>query len=361
MRPEYLVALGERMGEREMEDLEEFGLSYTAGDLPPWLYRLWLSTQTVPLYKSAEKEGIRPIGIRHTLPWLFHSEVISQSKTEIREFLEPQQLGQSLAGGAKLVLCISGMLEANPNFVCVSTDIENCYNTQNRAAALHGLQGAESLSHLTTFAATILAPVPALETRGKVWGSTGTGKIQGDSASGPLQAVGFQPSVEILDAECSVGGGVARAGADDVFAVGPPEIVIPAIQRFAAEVEERCSLRLQWSKSTVYTREGGLPDNTPAGLSLAGEQVGEQFLRGTMVYGVPVGCPEYITFKLREKAEEIISDANKTREVLATDPQALWTALRLSVQQRFQYLMQLTPPSLCEPVAAELDTAFYFK
>ena len=74
---------------------------------------------------------------------------------------------------------------------------------------------------------------------------------------------------------------------------------------------------------------------------------------------MPVGSPEFITYKLKEKAEEIIRDANKTREVLATDPQALWTALRLSVQQRFQYLMQLTPPSLCEPVAAELDAAIW--
>ena len=202
-------------------------------------------------------------------------------------------------------------------------------------------------------------PVPALETRGKVWGRTGTGKIQGDSASGPLQAVGFQASVETLDAECSTGGGVARAGADDVLAVGPAEIVLLAIQRFAAEVEQRCSLRLQWSNSKVYTREGGLPADTPAGLSLAGEQVGDQFLRGIMCYGVPVGSPEFVTHKLKEKAEEIIRDANKTREVLATDPQSLWTALRLSVQQRFQYLMQLTPPSLCEPVTAELDAAIW--
>ena len=169
----------------------------------------------------------------------------------------------------------------------------------------------------------------------------------------------MQESVELLDTECSEGGGIARAGADDVFAVGHPDVVLPAIQRFAAEVEERCSLRLQWTKSKVYIREGPLPANTPPGLSLAGEQVGDQFLRGTMVYGVPVGSPEFISYKLKEKAEEIIRDANKTREVLATDPQSLWTALRLSVQQRFQYLMQLTPPSLCEPVAAELDAAIW--
>ena len=87
--------------------------------------------------------------------------------------------------------------------------------------------------------------------------------------------------------------------------------------------------------------------------------MGDQFCRGAMVYGAAVGSKEYITHKLREKAEEIIKDAEEVREVLATDRQALWTALRLSIQQRFQYMMQLTPPTLCEPVAAELDTALW--
>ena len=144
-----------------------------------------------------------------------------------------------------------------------------------------------------------------------------------------------------------------------MLAVSPAEIVLLAIQRFAAEVEQRCLLRLQWSKSKVYTREGGLPADTPADLSLAEEQVEDQFLQGIMCYGVPVGSPKFVTYKLREKAEEIIRDANKTREVQATDPQSLWTALRLSVQQRFQYLMVFTPLSLCEPVAAEMDKAIW--
>ena len=87
-----------------------------------------------------------------------------------------------------------------------------------------------------------------------------------------------------------------------MLAVSPAEIVLLAIQKFAAEVEQRCLLRLQWSKSKVYTREGGLPVDTPAGLSLAEEQVEDQFLWGIMCYGVPVGSPEFFTYKLREKA-----------------------------------------------------------
>ena len=93
-----MAALGERLDDREMENLEEFGLKYVSGKLPAWLYRLWLTTQTVPMHKTSAQDAIRPIGIRHSWPRLFHKEVIRQSKPEIREFLEPQQLGQSQAG-----------------------------------------------------------------------------------------------------------------------------------------------------------------------------------------------------------------------------------------------------------------------
>ena len=78
-------------------------------------------------------------------------------------------------------------------------------------------------------------------------------------------------------------------------------------------------------------------------------------LRGTVLFGIPIGSDEFVTHKLREIKDKIVRDAWRTRDVLATSRQALWTALRLSVQQRFQYWMQLVPPSLCTPVAAELD------
>ena len=55
-----------------------------------------------------------------------------------------------------------------------------------------------------------------------------------------------------------------------------------------------------------------------------------------IVYGVPIGTPQY-------------------RNVVSGDRQALWTALRLSIRQKFGYSMQHTLYSICEPVAKELD------
>ena len=302
---------------------------------------------------------VRPLGVRHSLVRLFHREVIAQNKQEIIEYLEPIQLGQSKAGASKLVRSVQGMLQQNPGWVCVQTDVKNCHNSLSRRAVLDEVVNTPTLNHMATFAATILAPEPALEAEGKAWGKTGTGVVQGDPVSGAFQAVGFQPSVRRLDEECAVGGGAARAGADDVFSCGPPEVVLPAVQRFAEEIKERCGLTLQWRKSRVFCWQGEVPPYASPGLTLAGEQVGETFLRGMMVYGVPVGTPEYVTFKLKEVAARIVKDADKTREVLKGDGQALWSVLRLSIAQKFGYLQQLTPPSLCRPVAAELDAALW--
>ena len=219
---------------------------------------------------------VRPLGIGHSLIRLAHREVMQQCKSEVREFLEPYQLGQSQAGAAKLVLVVRSVLDLHPNWVCVVTDIKNCYNEQNRRAVLDLLLTTPSLSHLVTFAAAVLAPRRTLEARGKVWGSTGTGHVQGDPTSSGFQSIGMQPSLERLSADCAPG--VARAGADDVFALGPRHVVLPAIQCFASDIKERCGLSLQWGKSFVYCREGELPEYAAPGLTMAEEQVGDHFL-----------------------------------------------------------------------------------
>ena len=53
-----------------------------------------------------------------------------------------------------------------------------------------------------------------------------------------------------------------------------------------------------------------------------------------------------------EEAYRAVEDLNSSR-------QSLWTALRLSISQRFMYFLQLSPPSLAEPVADWLDTQLW--
>ena len=215
----------------------------------------------IPLFKSDEKNDVCPLGFRNRLIRLFHKEAMKQVKPEVQEYLESQQLGQSQSGPAKLVFSVSGMLELHPDFICIKTYLKNCYNEQSKHSVVDVLCDTKDLSHMTTFAATVLSPESSLESQGKVMGTASEGLVQGDPASGAFQAIGLQPSL--------------------------------VTGWFSAEIKTRLGLKLQWTKSQIYCKEGDLPENATPGLSLAGEQVGDSLLRGMMVYGVPIGTPQY--------------------------------------------------------------------
>ena len=62
----------------------------------------------------------------------------------------------------------------------------------------------------------------------------------------------------------------ARAGWDDVYPVGPPEVLFPALERFWDQLGERCGLERLLAKCAVYCpRPAHMPDVLP----LAGEVV----------------------------------------------------------------------------------------
>ena len=155
------------------------------------------------------------------------------------------QLGQSMAGVAKLMYAIGRPLRANRELICCRIDLKNAFNECSKKAILEVLQAEESLSHLTTFAATILSPDIALETGGERRGEAEDGVVQGDIPSGAFFCVAQQPALVQLDQVCQQGGGLARAGYDDVYAVGRPEVVLPAVLEFQQDLTTRCGLILQ--------------------------------------------------------------------------------------------------------------------
>ena len=152
MRPEYLRVVGDDMEEDDMILLEEFGLTYLQGDLPKWFYPLWLTVQTVPIFKNSGRCAVRPLGLRTPLLKVFHKQVVTQNLTEVKAYLEPVQLGMSRAGAQKLVFSIRGLLNARPDFVCVKIDCRNAYNEQSRRACIDAFAMNLLCATLLTFA-----------------------------------------------------------------------------------------------------------------------------------------------------------------------------------------------------------------
>ena len=350
-----LSLLAEQFEAEDMSRLERFCLGYVHGSLPPWVYSVFQSQQAVALYKTLDQDSVRPLGLKHPLIKTTHKEVIKANRVELQHYLEPQQIALSSAGAAKLVMSVRAQLEARRDFFCMKLDLKNAYNEISRASIVEALQSEPTLQHLASFFGITLAPTTVLEAKGVVIGEAGDGEGQGDPKATAGFCVGLQPSLVAMDTTCRAAGGSAIGGADDIYVVGPAQVVLQAVAQFQLEVWERCHLRLQLDKSSLFSWEGDLPDDTPPEIQLAGCVTGDRFLRGFICYGCPVGEDEYVSVKLKEVADKILEDARKTTELLQQDKQALWSSLRLSISQRFDYWCQLAPPSLTRPVAEYLD------
>ena len=155
MRPEFLVTLAEVWDEKNSNidpwDLVNyFCMQYVRGGMPPWFYQSVMTVETVGLFKTSDrhKEKLRPIGMRNPFIKTIHKSIIKQNQRAFKDFLEPQQLGMSVAGAAKLVHSIRMTLEKNPNFICVKLDFRNAFNEISRARVVEALEEEESLAHL---------------------------------------------------------------------------------------------------------------------------------------------------------------------------------------------------------------------
>jgi hypothetical protein len=199
LRPEYLTCLAEVWGEEQMDMLEQFGMRYLNGQLPPWWFKVWKSLTTAALFKDSGKKKVRPIGIEPCLARCFHKVVVRSNRPVLTSFLEPQQLALSVAGGAKLVHSVRMLAEANPGFVVVKCDIQNAFNSVSRAKILEVLESEESLRHLVWHAAVSLASPNSLETGGTVWGEAKEGGTQGNPEAGAYFCVAWHPYIRVLD------------------------------------------------------------------------------------------------------------------------------------------------------------------
>ena len=111
-----------------------------------------------------------------------------------------------------------------------------------------------------------LAPYTGLESGGVKWGEAGEGVTQGDPKASSLFCIALQKDLREFDVPLAEVGGFVRGANDDILAVGPPDILFPALIRFEEAAWNRCGLRLERTKTEVFTWDGVLPPGTPEGL-----------------------------------------------------------------------------------------------
>ena len=166
-------------------------------------------------------------------------------------------------------------------------------------------------------------------------------------------------AVRELNRQLCSAGGVAVFGNDDGYAIGPPELVFDAVQRFAATLKEFCNLELQVEKTKVYHASGTKPPQAPVSMPRAGIMVAGQWLPGFQCYGVAIGAPEYVHHVLGEKVAELSQDVDKVMDLLKADNQSAWVLLSTSFSQQLDYLLTLQYPHDMRWAAEAMDAKLW--
>ena len=240
--------------------------------------------------------------------------VVQQNRAEFLAYLEPVQLGLSKAGCCKCVFGVRTLLEENPDFVTLKLDVKNAQNAISRAKIVSSLLLVPELRHLAWHAATVLAPYTALHSAGERRGEAQEGETQGDPEATPFFCVAWHCYIQAADLILQAGGGAARFISDDGYLVGPLDLVLEAFTMLQKDLLEHCGLELQETKCELYTREGVVPSNFPAGLTQAGCRVNGTFQPSFLCVGVPVGSDLYVLNMLDRKIDEVESKVRKVQQ-----------------------------------------------
>ncbi len=123
---------------------------------------------------------------------------------------------------------------------------------------------------------------------------------------------------------------------DDLYAMGPEDVLYRALDVFWRKVQQRCLLQLERSKTEVFTWSGQLPSTTPPDLTVAGSMVDGTFEPGFICYGIPIGTPRYVQHHLRLKVEEVGREVEEVLRVSEGEGQAIWTVARSSFLQKME-------------------------
>ena len=198
------------------------------------------------------------------------------------------------------------------------------------------------------------------------------GLQQGDSFASAAFTEVIHPDLKILHEQVATHGGQAIGYSDDIYVIGRPEEIFPAIFAFKERLFQRTNLVLRVDKCEAYaqdpqflrdfyaTEEGAAYSEFSIG-ALNDVNVDNAYHGdgvGMLICGVPFGDPRYVNEILSNKVAAIESDLKKTTQLLSSgrNLKQLGISLTLSCyQSRFDFWLQLIDPVITLPFAKKID------
>ena len=368
MSNKFLSALSSRVwpsgseAEQAVPRLNHFANLYMNAKLPAWYMQLMLSVRQIGLDKGKNwtdgNTDYRFIGIGENLRRLFWNVAFNSHGKCFQNFFEPQQLAMGTpAGGQILALGTAILMEKYPRHVFIQDDLENMFGTAIRMEGVKNILANSDCSpwhKIIDYENYPMANSYIQNGQGKLtrapWDYEEGGQ-QGATVSSLTACAAIQPYLKQLDETLRPHGGSARKGIDDGVTHAPPEVLWPAIEKFYKDIQEHCGLKVNRSKTKVYSPNGnyiGKPQEFAIGSvsaimpnHLNGEPT-EITAEGLTIWGVATSQDDdFIRANLAAKTKEVCSNINNiTNSLNSLSPDVAFTVLRLSLQPRLQFHQQ---------------------
>ena len=191
----------------------------------------------------------------------------TQRRAVWAELLQPEQMGVGVRGGTEMMVHgTRGLLADHPDWVAVSTDCRNAYNSVSRGAMLRQLFAQDpAVARFVMFfygqdAELLYGADDGIETI-----FSRTGSQQGDPLAGLLFSLAIQPVLAQVQAT-AVGeaeGARVLAQIDDVYLVGPREWAAQAYAQMTAAYAD-IDLAMRDDKGRIFSPRGIAVQHTAA-------------------------------------------------------------------------------------------------
>jgi hypothetical protein len=251
------------------------------------------------------------------------------------------------------VFAVRELLDAHPEFCAVNIDFKNAFNSVTRAGLLAEVLDNPTTAPMARLLHSLLSPKSLIfggsgEFLEQILAFCSEEGVQQGSVEGMIAfAMAIRASLGVLDAELEAGcGGAARAGADDVTALGTPAIVFPAVDRFLASVHAKLGLEANLIKTVSYISPDHAAEldrvrvmyGVPLGFACSADG---SIALGIKIYGIPLGSVEFVALTLASKCNQITGTSQKLNSLLGLKhKQALWAITVNSTAHKGGYWAQ---------------------
>lgn len=340
-------------------------LAFANGQLPPEYYRLVGGLEGMALWKSDDRDAIRPIGIPSAFVRIAERAMVAALRPRLRDATGSLQFAVAEPGGCvSIPLAVQALLERYPEWGVLQVDIRNAFNSVSWDAVLEALH-ADFPELVPWFELMHMQPGAPREYVLRRHGPPVEGEpdlvrvpllrglAQGGPLSGPLFALAIA-GVLRRAAAAAEAGGVPFFFADDGTIVGPVDDLLRVFDSLRDGLRAvGCDINL--AKCRAYSpapataaclEARGFPIGVP---DPAGGDARRDLLD---VLSVPVGSLDAQRGFLQRRLSDFLVQG---RRIVALPAQEASVLLRLCHATRVGYWLQALPPDATAEMAEGFD------